>query len=167
MPDKVEFNLFGIESLSNKLKAITYDVKRKGGRSSLRRAANYIAKKAKAKAKSFDDPGTARSIVDNIGVRWNGKLFKRKGDLGFRIGVAGGSLLKNAGDLSAKAPTPHWRLIEFGSSNMKARPFMRPAGAENTGQATAVFLSAYEKAIDKAIKKAKKGKKDKPPTRNK
>ena len=159
MPDKIEFNLIGVEALTSKLEAIEYDVKRKGGRAALRKAAKYIAQKAQENAKSFDDPETARSIIDNIAVRWNGKLFKRRGDLGFRIGVAGGALLKKGGDLSANAPTPHWRLLEFGTSNMAAQPFMRRALAENTGQATAIFLTQYEKSIDRAIKKAKKGKK--------
>jgi HK97 gp10 family phage protein len=41
---------------------------------------------------------------------------------------------------------------------MAARPFMRPALSENTAQATDIFVKEYEKAIDRAIKRAAKGK---------
>uniref|UniRef100_UPI000A6F8F73 HK97-gp10 family putative phage morphogenesis protein n=1 Tax=Pseudomonas sp. NBRC 111142 TaxID=1661057 RepID=UPI000A6F8F73 len=84
------------------------------------------------------------------------RLFKQTGDLGFRIGVLHGAVLKDGGDLSPNAPTPHWRLIEFGTEKMAAVPFMRPALADSISQATSTFVSEYEKAIDRAIRRAEK-----------
>jgi HK97 gp10 family phage protein len=154
MPERIEFNMLGVEALDKKFKAITYDVKRKGGRSSLRKAAKLIATKAKSKAERVDNPQTARSIAKNIAIRWNNKIFKRTGDLAFKIGVAGGAKFKKGDQGEA---TPHWRFVEFGTSKMAAQPFMRPSLSENIGAATAKFLVEYEKAIDRAIKKAAKG----------
>lgn len=156
MAETVEFALTGIDSLVAKLEAVTYDMKRKGGRSALRKAAQLIADKAKEGAEKIDDPETGRSIAANIALRWNGRLFKASGDLGFRVGVLHGAVLKNGGDLSVNSPTPHWRLLEFGTQNMAAQPFMRKALADNISEATNTFITEYEKAIDRAIKRATK-----------
>jgi HK97 gp10 family phage protein len=154
MAETVEFSILGLDSLMAKLESVTYDMKRKGGRSALRRAAAVIAENAKARAMLLDDAETGRSIADNIVLRWNGWLFKRTGDLGFRIGVKHGAVLKDGGELSADSPTPHWRLLEFGTQYMAADPFMRPALEESISDATNVFVSEYEKTIDRAIKRA-------------
>lgn len=152
----IEFSLTGLDSLVGKLESISYDMKRKGGRSALRKAAQLVADKMKEGAQRIDDPETGRSIAENVAIRWNGKLFKASGDLGFRVGVLHGAVLKNGGDTSANSPTPHWRLIEFGTVNMRAQPFARKALADNISEATNTFITEYEKAIDRAIKRAAK-----------
>lgn len=158
MAETVEFSLLGLDSLLGKIQAVKYETKRKGGRAALRRAANVVAEKAKQGAERLDNKETGRAISDNIAVRWNGRLFKRSGDLGFRVGVLHGALLADGGDLSPNAPTPHWRLLEFGTEKMPAGPFMRPALADNISEVTGTFITEYEKAIDRAIKRAlKKG----------
>lgn len=156
MADSIEFTLEGIDSLVGKLEAISYDMKRKGGRTALRKAAQVVASKAKEGAERLDDPETGRSIAANIALRWNGRLFKLSGDLGFRVGVLHGAVLKNGGDLSANSPTPHWRLLEFGTAKMAAQPFMRKALADSISEVTSTFITEYEKAIDRAIKRAAK-----------
>lgn len=154
MAEAIEFSLIGLDSLLGKLDSVKQDVKFKGGRFALRKAAQLIAAKAKEGALRIDDPGTGRSIADNIGLRWNGRQFKRTGDLGFRIGVRHGAVLDRGGDTSTKAPTPHWRLLEFGTEKMQAQPFMRSALADNISVATSTFISEYERAIDRAVRRA-------------
>ncbi|URD41438.1 HK97 gp10 family phage protein [Pseudomonas sp. BYT-5] len=159
MADGVEFSITGLESLLGKLDAVSYDVRRKGGRAALRKAAQVVMQKAKEGAERIDDKETGRSIADNIALRWNGRLFKQTGDLGFRIGVLHGAVLAKKGetaDLSTNAPTPHWRLIEFGTEKMAAAPFMRPALANSIAEVTNTFVSEYEKSIDRAIRRAAK-----------
>lgn len=156
MADGVDFKIEGLDSLLGKLESITYDVKRRGGRSALRKAAMVIVNKAKDGARRIDDPGTGRSIVDNIALRWNGRLFRRTGDLGFRVGVLKGAVLKDGGDTRPNSPTPHWRLLEFGTEKMRAQPFMRRALAENISEITNTFVTEYEKEIDRAIKRAQR-----------
>ncbi len=156
MAESIEFSLIGIDSLLGKLESINYDMKRKGGRSALRRAAQLVAGKAKEGAERLDDKETGRSIAQNIAVRWNGRRFKATGDLAFRVGVLHGAVLKDGGNKAENAPTPHWRLLEFGAEKMRAQPFMRNALADNISAATNEFLSQYEKAIDRAIRRAQK-----------
>jgi len=156
MADSIEFSLTGLDSLLGKLESVSYDVKRKGGRTALRKAAQSVAEKAKEGARRVDDSATGRSIADNVAIRWNGRLFKRTGDLGFRVGILHGAVLRNGGDLSANSPTPHWRLLEFGTEKMRAKPFMRSALADNISAVTNEFVSQYERAIDRAIKRAVK-----------
>ena len=156
MADGVDFSILGLDGLLGKLSAVSVDVRHKGGRAALRKAAQVVVRKAKEGAERIDDKATGRSISDNIALRWNGRLFKRTGDLGFRIGVLHGAVLKDGGDLSTNAPTPHWRLIEFGTEKMPAAPFMRPALADSISEVTNTFVTEYEKAIDRAIRRAAK-----------
>lgn len=156
MAETVQFSLLGLDSLLGKLATVNDDVKRKGGRSALRKAAQVIAAKAREGAERIDDKGTGRSISDNIALRWNGRLFRASGDLGFRIGVLHGAVLQDGGDLSPNSPTPHWRLIEFGTEKMAAVPFMRPALSDNISDVTNTFISEYEKGVDRAIRRAAK-----------
>lgn len=156
MADVVEFSITGLDTLLGKLESVSYDVRRKGGRAALRKAAQVVVQKAKEGAERIDDKETGRSIADNIALRWNGKLFKQTGNLGFRVGVLHGAVLKDGGDLSPNSPTPHWRLIEFGTENMSADPFMRTALANSISEVTNTFVTEYEKAIDRAIRRAAK-----------
>lgn len=154
MADGVEFNLTGLDELMGKLDSVSDDLRRKGGRAALRKAGNVVVNKAKANARRIDDAATGRSIADNIALRWNGRLFKRTGDLGFRIGVVHGAVLKNDSDKGENAPTPHWRLFEFGTEKMAAQPIMRPALENSIQEVTDTFTNEYGKAIDRAIKRA-------------
>ena len=158
MVDSVQSKIEGLEELLGKLESVTDDVKRKGGRSALRKAAQLIANKAKEGASRIDDPETGRSIAGNITLRWNGRLFKRTGDLGFRVGVMHGAIVRVKGnpDQGVNGPTPHWRLLEFGTKFMPAQPFMRSALADNISEATRTFVTEYTKAIERAIKRARK-----------
>lgn len=166
--------LSGVDEVLGKFASITDDVKYRGGRSALRKAANLIRNAAAENASAVDDPGTANSIPLNVASRWNGRLWKSKGDLGFRIGVLGGARQyfdtrenrrkRRAGstyvtDGSKNNPggdTHYWRHIEFGTQFIPAKPFMRRALAENVQAATDMFLKEYQKALDRAIKRARK-----------
>lgn len=156
-----EFELQGLDSLLAKFDSIKQDVKYKGGRAALRKAANLIAAKAKENAQKLDDPETAANISKNVAVRWGGKRFKATGDLNFRVGILGGAGgNKKASELDSLPgkDTRHFRHVEFGTEKTAAQPFLRPSLANNAGEAISVFAKEYEKAIDRAIKKASKGK---------
>jgi HK97 gp10 family phage protein len=154
--NSTQFGLQGIDELLGKFSSIKSDVKYKGGRFALRRAANIVAKSARQGAEKIDDPETGRRIADNISVRFSSRTFKRSGDLMFRVGIKHGAVLKKGGSTTQNAPTPHWRLFEFGTEKMPAYPFMRPALENNISSATNEFVSQYKKSIDRAIKKSVK-----------
>jgi len=152
----VQIDVSGMEALTERLKALTYETRYKGGRFAGRKAANVIANAAKLRAAQIDDPNTREHIMKNIAVRWNGRLFKKSGDLGFRIGVRGGAKTKAGNDTNPGKDTWYWRLVEFGTEKMAAKPFMRPALEESTQLAVTTFINEYNKAIDRAIKRAAK-----------
>lgn len=159
MADSIQFSIIGLDELLGKLDRIKYETKYKGGRFALRKAARLVGDSAALLASRIDDPETGRSIAANIAERWSGRRFKRTGDLAFRVGVLHGAVIQKGNpDEGANGPTPHWRLLEFGTEKMRAQPFMRPALERNIGRATDVFAKEYEKAIDRAIKRGiKKG----------
>lgn len=151
------FTIHGLDALLAKFDAIKYETRYKSGRFALRKAAQVVRDAARQNAQRLDDAETGRSIAQNIAERWNGKLYKATGDLGFRVGVLGGAKLpKNNVDQGASGPTPHWRLLEFGTERMAAHPFLRPAMENNIDQAVSVFVKEYGKSIDRAIAKAEK-----------
>lgn len=166
--------LSGVDDLLGKFASITHDVKYKGGRSSLRQAANLIRNAAQKNADAIDNPATRNSVALNVASRWNGRLWKSKGDLGFRIGIlggarqyantrenrrkrrAGGAYVSDGSKNNPGGDTYYWRHIEFGTQFIAASPFMRRALAENIQAATDMFMDQYQKALDRAIKRARK-----------
>lgn len=158
MPNAVEFKIEGVEAAIGKMRALSYDAKYKGGRASLRAATRVVVKAAKTNAERINDPNSPESIAANIAERWNGTLFKQTGDLGFRVGVLGGAREETKASRGANpgGETYHWRFIEFGTSRFPAAPFMRPALADNINTATDTFVNYFDKAMDRALKRAKK-----------
>lgn len=156
--DGINYTMEGLPELLGKLDTVTDDIKYKGGRFALRRAAQVIRDQAKQNASKIDDPRSAADIEANIVERWNGRLFKRTGRLGFRVGVRGGSGGNKPASAFSGLPggdTRHWRQQEFGNSNHAAQPFMRPA-MDKGQQAVDTFIKEYDKALSRAIKRAKK-----------
>lgn len=157
MAADIEFSLVGLDQLLKNMDYVSDSVNGKKARSALRKAANVVAAAAKVGAEKLDDSGTGRKISDNIGVRWNGRRFKNKGEFAFRIGVLKGAKLpkNNHENIEAGAATPHWRLLEFGTKVSPAKPFLRPALENNIAKVTDTFIVEYQKALASAIKRGK------------
>jgi len=166
MAEEFSFSITGLDSLLKKLEAVEYSTRHRVGKNALLAAARVVRADVKSEAEKFDDPETARSIAENTAIRWRGPrgkgaVAKNTGFLRFRVGILGGAKLPRKGtppDKSAGAPTPHWRLIEFGTEKMPAQPFFRQALQKNVNRCTDTFVTEYEKGIDRAIKRATKGK---------
>ena len=127
----------------------------------MRKAARVVSDAAKENALRIDNPETASAIHQNIAIRWNGRRFKRTGELAFRVGVLGGARIsklkpKGSDPGGPGGDTRYWAFVEFGTEDAGAQPFMRTALAENISAATNAFLTTYEKSIDRAIKRAAK-----------
>jgi HK97 gp10 family phage protein len=164
MADGVSVDVSGLDEVINKMRNLSYDVRYAGGRFALLKAAQVVRDAAIVGALRIDDPASRENISKNIVAKWNGRLFKRSGDLGFRVGVlggAGGNLKREAFEGNPGGDTRHWRQIEFGvpSRGIPARPFMLPAIQQNIDKATNTFITQYGKALDRAIRKASKAKK--------
>lgn len=144
----------GVEALNKKLAGLSHDVRYKGGRFALRKAANVIAEAVKTNADKVDDPKTSESIKKNVAIRWSSKRFKSTGDLAFRVGILGGA--RAGGASNPGGETFHWRFLEFGTEKMRANPFMQKSIDQSKMPAVNQFILHYNKALDRAIKRLKK-----------
>lgn len=160
----VEYKVTGMEELTAKLKTVRSDMQRKGGRYALRKAAQVLRDQARMNAARVDDPRTPEDIAKNVVERWDSRTFKKTGNLGFRVGVLGGAKgdakasgeVKGKGKANPGGDTFYWRFLEFGTSHMAARPFIR--SAMNRGQeAVGKFINEYGKALDRALRRAGRG----------
>lgn len=159
MTDGIRYDLNGLPQLLGKLEGLQQDMKRKGGRFALRKAAQVIRNEARANAERLDDPDTAARIAENIVERWSNRTFKRTGNMMFRVGVMGGAGgNQSSADLSGLPgqDTRHWRYLEFGTETTAAQPIFRPVPNQVGQQAADEFVRQYGKSIDRALKRAKK-----------
>lgn len=159
MADSIEFSILGLDPIMAKLQAVAGTVRYAKGRAALRKAGLIIVKAAQDKIEPSDDPSTDRTIKSNIVIQWNNKRFKASGDLAFRIGVRGGARIRKGQPIpdGKNVATPHWRLLEFGTKTMIAKPFLRPAMSNNIQPVTNAFVDGLEKLIDRAIRTGKVG----------
>lgn len=159
MVDPVTANVEGLEPLLARMENLSFDLRKKGGRFAMRKAANLIRDKARENAKQLDDPTSAADISANVAVRFSPKDFKRNGNLVFRVGVLGGAGGRKSAEQLSGLPgqdTRHWRQQEFGNSRHPAQPFMRRALSENIQAATDEFINQYNKSLDRAIKRGQR-----------
>ena len=158
----VTFKIDGLEELEAKLKKLA-DHKRikNAARRSLRRGANVVAAAAKRNAGSIDDPKTRNSIQKNIAVRGGGsKRERRVGGAMMRVGIRGGARnmskygeFRGGGSSNPGGDTFYWRFLEFGTSQIAARPFMRNAMAQSADQAVSTIAKAASVEVDKELAK--------------
>ena len=159
---EVTFKINGLDELDAKLKKLA-DPKRikNAARRSLRRGANVVASAAKRNAGAIDDPKTRNSIQKNIAVRGGGsKRERRVGGAMMRVGIRGGARnmskygeFRGGGSSNPGGDTFYWRFLEFGTSQIAARPFMRNAMAQSADQAVAAIATAANVELDKEIAK--------------
>jgi len=167
--NSVSVTLSGVDELQVKLKGLSNDLKYKGGRFALRKAANIVRAAAMENASRVDDPKTSNEIAKNIVVRWSSRTFSATGDLAFRVGVLGGArqdsraykaigIEKGNGKGNPGGDTYYWRFLEFGTEHSAAKPFMRKAISDNAQKATNEFIRQYDKSIDRYLRKIQRGK---------
>jgi HK97 gp10 family phage protein len=141
-----EFRIEGLDPVLKKMKNLSVQMEKKAVRSAGVKAMRIVRDAARQRARQFDDPSSASNIAKNIVTRNDAKGGKRVGGVVIKVGVVGG-----ARPAKGNKDEGHWRLVEFGTSNMRAQPFMRPALENNVGKVTETFVAALNAEIDKAI----------------
>jgi len=147
----VEFKLTGMDRAIERMRKLPADLRKKPGRSALGKAARVITKAAKANALRVDDRETGRQIAQNVVQRFRSRYFRATGDLMVSVGVVTerGRIPKGNPDTGAKGNTPHWHLLELGTEEMAAQPFLRPAMEQNMTAAIATFGNALSRQLEK------------------
>lgn len=142
-----EFKIEGLDEVLRKMRGLAPKLLKKGLRSAGTKAMRIVRDDARRVARGFDDPASGSNIAKNIITRYDARGSKREGGAVTKVGVAGGARPK-----PGREDTGHWRLVEFGKEGVPARPFMRPALANNVEQVTTVYVQALDAEIDKALK---------------
>jgi HK97 gp10 family phage protein len=116
MADSVTMEISGLKELADKMRAMGPDINRKVLRSAVGAAAGLV--RDQAKATNPDDTGrTDRALY--------AKFIKEKSadhQVTYYVGVRSGK-----GERKKNRDAWYWRLVEFGTAKLPARPFMRPA----------------------------------------
>lgn len=168
----MELQIKGVEELRRKLRLLPDRLADKAMRRALFRGAKVIRDAARANAARFDDRLTNESIQKNVVVqRANRRNEQSKGGPMQRIGVLGGARqyantkanrragrvgqsYKTGGDKgNPGGDTWYWRFLEFGTSKMPARPFLRSAAVSSADRAMAAVTSAMLSEVDKEVRK--------------
>ena len=153
----VEFNIEGLDEVQEKLKRLGNPrLMKNAARRSMRKAMAIVRDSARNAAKGIDDPQTAEKIWKNIAIS-AGKT-RNPNEVIMRVGVRGGAAQNANTDRAALSKlsggiTTYWRYLEFGSANMPATPFMRPALQNNIQAVTNSFAENFNKEIDKELAK--------------
>lgn len=116
MADKVTMQITGLKELADKLHAMGPDIARTTLRGAVGSGARMI--RDEAKATNPDDTGrTDRALY--------AKLVKEESSdhqATYKVGIRSGSKERRR-----NRDAWYWRFVEFGTTKMPARPFMRPA----------------------------------------
>jgi HK97 gp10 family phage protein len=153
-----ELKADGIDDLINRMSSFASQVQKRVVGTAAKNAMEPVKNLAKSNARALkiDDPETPSNIIENIVNRKASKKAMRyagasSADHMQQVGVLGGAKDPETGDPLA---TFHWRFLEFGTSKIAARPFMRKALAQNVGRTTDLFVAEMKKGIDRAAKRA-------------
>lgn len=180
----VTVKIEGLDDILAKMKGLSERAIDNAARRSLRKGANVIKTAAVNKAKALDDPKTPERIDKNITVQGGGRDRERQeGGPMMRVGVLGGARKQSLGKSGEKSrkrrrrlgiasldelgeiagagagnpggDTFFWRFLEFGTSKMRAKPFMRPAMTEQSGAAFEAVAADLPGQLDKELAKLK------------
>lgn len=147
----VTVKLTGVEQLERRLSQLEFRVGRRAASRALRKGANVIRDAARQNAQRIDDPQTRANISKNI-VTQPGSSRRQKAEKAviMRVGVMGGARLKKGELPLPGGNTTHFRLVEFGTSQSKAQPFLRPA-ITSADRAISTVIESLGKEIDKEV----------------
>lgn len=157
MADVLLFHLTGMDGILERLDALPKKLKKKAAKVAARKGMNIVRDEARRNAKKIDNPESRAAIWKNIRTQEATRSGRKVGGVVMRVGVVGGGRIrkisrKQREAQSANLPggaTQHWWLIEFGSENTKARPFMRPALASKIDAVEEKVASELSAAIDR------------------
>lgn len=141
MADSVTMQISGLKELADRLREIGPDIERNALRSGVSAAAVLI--RNQAKATNPDDTGrTDRALYAKFIREQSGP-----NQATYYVGVRSGKK-----EQKKDRDAWYWRLVEFGTAKMPARPFMRPAFESKKMQA----VEAIKERIQKRIKRFEK-----------
>jgi HK97 gp10 family phage protein len=156
-----ELNAPDLDKLLKNMREFAPKLQRKGLVAALRKGARPVAKAARAKA-----PVDTGALKKAITVRVNTRLGRQVGGAAIQVGIRGGAKEyvndrrnRRAGRVGQSYEQGsnqfYFRFLEFGTSKLAARPFLRPALAENIDMVTLNVMMELRTAIDRIARTGK------------
>lgn len=159
-----QIRIDGLDFLLQSLRQLPKELQGKPLQTGMRKGGNLIRDEARRRA-----PRASGFLAQQIVVRRAAAKDRRKAGVGaggeyFTVGVRTGKKVKYAntkrnrrqgrvGKLYEQSGWAHyWRFLEFGTKNMRARPFLTPAAEARGPQAAQVMIDETRTAIDKIMK---------------
>lgn len=149
----------GLKELNEALQQLPQNIAKNVLRGATSAGAAVIRKEARQRAPVFDGqmsdnhppPGTLRKSVYQSQRRMLSSAVKQV----FHVGVRTGKSLKDKAGRTLDAY--YWRFVEFGTSKMAARPFLRPAFEAKKQAAVDAIKDYLAERIPREVDKLKKG----------
>lgn len=149
-------NVEGLAELRAALRELPQRIARNALRGAVSAGAAVIRKEAKARAPLYTGkvadghppPGTLKRAVYQKQINELSSLTNQV----FFVGVRHGKKYQKQGKKGDKSQDAYyWRFVEFGTSNMAARPFMRPAFEAKKNEAVAAIKTYLTDRIAKEV----------------
>lgn len=168
MADEVTWRLSGLDQAQARMRALPIKVQRRSAQRAARAGLAIVRTAVREGARAIDDPDTAESITKNVAIRLNARRSRAEGGIAMSVGIRGGArsyantkanrrsgrvgLTYRTGGSKANpgGDTWYWRFIEFGTRRARAKPFMRPALANNIQAVTDRFAVVLMQDLDTA-----------------
>ena len=148
----------GLKELQAALKDLPDRIARNVLRGSVSAGATVIRKEAQTRApvstgpkrEGQPPPGTLKRSVYQKQIRELSNMLKQT----FYVGVRKGKKYRNQGKKGNLSQDAYYaRFVEFGTSKMPARPFMRPAFEAKKGEAVVAIKAYLERRIPEEVAK--------------
>jgi HK97 gp10 family phage protein len=140
----------GLQELRRALEKLPKELQRRSETTALREGMKPVLKSARANAGKAKDTGLLQKSIG---------LNVRKGSKGVTARVGGRKGFKKTvtrkGRVELADPVRYAHLVEYGTSNTSARPFIRPAVDSNTAAISAGLAAGYQKGMDAAVAKVR------------
>lgn len=150
---KLEFKISGVPQLLRRMRSLPEKLQKRALKKAVRAGAVKIRDEARRLASNFDDPATLESIEANIDVQFASRMSRSGQVVAYRVGVRGGAKEgAHEGGGPAGGDTWYWRLLEFGTSKMRAQPFLRPAAESQAEAAAEKVATVLAKELDRLVK---------------
>ena len=136
MADWVTYKLKGSDELSARFKGLTEEMRRKVALPAAKDAMEIVLLDAKDRAARIDDPETTNFIPANLAMIERKALGEEVGAVVISVGVR----MRKRGQKGGN--TFYWWWVELGTEKNRAKPFLRPALANNREAVFKEFLSS-------------------------
>jgi HK97 gp10 family phage protein len=136
----LKLNVQEFAALTDRLRDIEAKIAKKALRTAARKGMTIVRDEVKANA-----PEDTSTDADNIKTKTHIALQTsfRRGVLAVRVGVRGGA--------KKNPDTPYyWRMVEFGTQHIAAKPFMQPALENNAEAVIDRIAEELRRELDKA-----------------